>query len=526
MKNCGGKWHRLMKSIAVYLRLSQEDIDKRTNQAKDDSNSIVAQRQIIARYLDNDPFLAAIPRIEFCDDGFTGTNFSRPDFQRMLEMIRERKISTVVVKDLSRFGRNYLEIGDYLEHVFPFLGIRMIAINDHYDSNNHIGTTPGMDVTFQNLIYDYYSKDLSKKVKVGMRVKQQQGGYVSCCPYGYKVKEKHKMMIDPETAPIVRRIFLDIIAGKSTSQIARELNEEQVLTPLAYKSIRRKSSNNCKPMWTHQGIIEIIHNPKYTGCMVNHTRESMKIRDKSSRRVPPEEWYIHENAHEAIVSKTEFAAAGNALRQVRSHERKENKERFPIYCAHCGRKLQRTSGINDHFYCITPYWSEREKVCKSVRWDRTKLESVLLESLKAQLSVMKIEANTRKKAIAKDSTRLSLQLKSLNAELKRTDEQGLQSYMDFKAGTLTREEFLASRLNREERKAELKASITATEADYEACIRAEQEQEKEQKTTSKVDTLDDDALKGVLYDAIERVNIADSEQIEVIWKFNDLYKAV
>ena len=139
---------------------------------------------------------------------------------------------------------------------------------------------------------------------------------------------------------------------------------------------------------------------------------------------------------------------------------------------------------------------------------------------------MKIEANTRKKAIAKDSTRLSLQLKSLNAELKRTDEQGLQSYMDFKAGTLTREEFLASRLNREERKAELKASITATEADYEACIRAEQEQEKEQKTTSKVGTLDDDALKGVLYDAIERVNIADSDQIEVTWKFNDIYKAV
>ena len=174
----------MKKCIGIYLRLSQEDVDKRTNMAKDQSNSIVAQRQIIQRHIASTPSLTAFEQMEFCDDGFSGTNFERPDFQRMIALIREGKIGCVIVKDLSRFGRDYLEVGNYLEHIFPFLGVRMVSVNDHYDSDNYLGNTAGMDVAFRNLIYDYYSKDLSKKVKSGMRVKQKNGGYVSCCLYG------------------------------------------------------------------------------------------------------------------------------------------------------------------------------------------------------------------------------------------------------------------------------------------------------------------------------------------------------
>ena len=171
----------MKKCIAVYLRLSLEDMDKRTNQAKDESNSIAAQRQLIQRYIAMNPYLSGLPQIEFRDDGFSGTNFRRPDFQRMIDLVRDGKIQIVIVKDLCRFGRDYLEVGDYLEHIFPFLGVRMISINDHYDSEQKLGNTAGMDVAFRNLIYDYYSKDLSKKVKSAMRVKQRDGGYVSCC---------------------------------------------------------------------------------------------------------------------------------------------------------------------------------------------------------------------------------------------------------------------------------------------------------------------------------------------------------
>ena len=155
------------------------------------------------------------------------------------------------------------------------------------------------------------------------------------------------------------------------------------------------------------------------------------------------------------MSKEEFEAAGNALRKVRPYKKKENMDSFPLYCAHCGRKLQRTFGLDDHFYCATPYWSEQETACKAVRWDRTELEEVLLESLKAQLSVREVEARKKKKDIEKDSTRLRSQLKLLNAELKQSDAQRIQSYMDFKAGTISREEFLAGRVERDSRQTEL-----------------------------------------------------------------------
>ncbi|MCD8345301.1 MAG: recombinase family protein [Oscillospiraceae bacterium] len=163
----------MKQQIAIYLRLSLEDVDKRSGRIKDVSNSIVSQRLLINRYLDEVPTLCDLPRLEFCDDGFSGTNFDRPDFSRMIDLARKGEIGCIVVKDLSRFGRDYLEVGDYLEHIFPFLGIRFISINDQYDSDRLKGKTIGMDVAFRNLVYDYYSKDLSKKVKSAMGVMQK-----------------------------------------------------------------------------------------------------------------------------------------------------------------------------------------------------------------------------------------------------------------------------------------------------------------------------------------------------------------
>ena len=169
----------MKQQIAIYLRLSLEDVDKRTNKVKDESNSIASQRMLINRHLDQNPLLCDLPRIEFCDDGFSGTNFDRPDFAKMIECAKHGEISCIVVKDLSRFGRDYLEVGDYLEHIFPFLGIRFKSINDHYDSAKHEGKTISMDIAFKNLIYDYYSKDLSKKVKSAMGMKQEKAKFVN-----------------------------------------------------------------------------------------------------------------------------------------------------------------------------------------------------------------------------------------------------------------------------------------------------------------------------------------------------------
>ena len=163
--------------LAEYLRLSVEDGDVVSNDAKAESDSISHQRELIARYVRDKGICPAAQPLEFVDDGYSGTNFDRPAVKEMLSMVREGKICCIIVKDISRFGRNYLEVGDYLEQIFPFMGVRFIAINDGYDSNDYIGTTGGIEIAFKSLLYDMYSKDLSEKMRSSLIVRRKRGFY-------------------------------------------------------------------------------------------------------------------------------------------------------------------------------------------------------------------------------------------------------------------------------------------------------------------------------------------------------------
>ena len=515
-----------MKSyVALYLRLSQEDVDLRTNQTKDESNSISAQRALLLRDIALDTSICDLPQLEFCDDGFSGTNFDRPAFHEMIERAKRGEISCIVVKDLSRFGRDYIEVGDYLEHIFPFMGIRFKSVNDHYDSDRLHGNTAGMDVAFQNLIYDYYSKDLSKKVKSAMRAKQRSGSYITACTYGYKVlpNNKHKMVIDPEAASVVRRIFEEAIAGKSTNEIARGLNADGIPTPQVYKGIKRKAGNAKIPLWSHPRIWDMLNNVKYTGCMVNHTRESMTIRATSQRRVPKEEWIVTPNAHEAIVTKEEFDLAHETLRKVRPHSRRPVQESFPIYCAHCGRKLQRTYGSDTYFTCVSAYMDEGADECRQVRWSKTDLEKVLLASLKAQIALMSVEVKNHAKVSAGKSAGLQRRLKALSEELQGSDAQKVKSYLDYREGRITREDFVAARAQRDQRMAEVREELAHTEAEYEAFLREQEEAKAEKTIVQRANKMNDEALKLRMYEAMERVNVSNKKDIEIIWKFQDLF---
>ena len=264
----------------------------------------------------------------------------------------------------------------------------------------------------------------------------------------FLAKNKHQMIVDPVTAPIVRRIFTDVIAGKSTSQVARELNAEGILTPQQYKGVARRKGSPSKALWTHNRILDMLKNVKYTGCMVNHTRESMVIRAKTQRK---EDWIYHENAHEAIVTTEEFEAAQAALRKVRPHTKKNKENSFPFYCAHCGRKLQRTFGTDVHFYCVTPYWDTDAEPCKSVRWDRTDIEEVVLAALKAQIAVMTVETVGKTQNTISEGALLRQCLKVLASELESGDSQKVQSYLEYSEGRITKEEFIALRSKREKR---------------------------------------------------------------------------
>ena len=510
----------MKQQVAIYLRLSQEDIDRRTSKVKDESNSISAQRLLITRHLDLNPSLSQLPRLEFCDDGYTGTSFDRPAFSRMIELVKRGEISCIVVKDLSRFGRDYLEVGDYLEHIFPFLGVRFKAINDHYDSIKHSGKTIGMDIAFRNLIYDYYCKDLSKKVKSAMGMKQQEARYVSCAPFGYQIcpTMKHQLVIDPEAAVIVRRIFLDVIAGKSTSQIARELNNEGIETPLEHKSISRRTAPG-KPQWTHRTILNIIENLKYTGTMVNHTRESRHIRDENLRRVPKEEWYLRENAHEAIVTLEEFSQAQKAIsrrkKTVRSHHNQSDRVYF---CGHCGRKLEKANGIS--FSCPSHRYHSGSP-CEKVWWQKDALEDAVFEALKVQIEIVRIKTADVKSAARSKGAHLESQLTVLQARYDACGREKLAQYEAYREGRVTDEVFLSSRDQLTLQQNILKERMEECARKYEASRQEIETADETQQSMGRIAKLTEEQLRNHLYDAVERILVYGPDDIEIVWKFQD-----
>ncbi len=508
----------MKQQIAIYTRLSQEDVDKRTNAIKDVSNSIASQRTLIHRHLDQMPTLCDLPRIEFGDDGFSGTNFDRPDFARMIEMTKNGEISCIVVKDLSRFGRDYLEVGDYLEHIFPFLGIRFLSVNDHYDSEFHKGQTIGMDVAFKNLIYDYYCKDLSKKVKSAMSIRQRECSFVTCPPYGYRVltKEKHRLVIDPEAALIVRRIFLDVIAGKSCTEIAKELNTEGIPTPSQHKGVKRRNEA-VRPQWTHRTILQLIENIKYTGTMVNHTRESRHIRDLNQRRVPKEEWYVKENAHEGIVTTEEYEAAQAAIRRKRKSPRKQHDQSDRVYyCGHCGGKLEKANGTV--FACPSHRYHSSSD-CEAVHVTKASIEQILLEALRHQIQISRVE----RKQMQQDEDHLHHLLRQqslLTSQLDASGREKFSLYERYREGSLTRETYLEEKEKLTRQQVRLNEQLQTCQQTIEESQHAFEKVSDKQKSLGGMETLTKEQLRLHLYDAVERVVVWDENSIEIVWKFD------
>lgn len=505
----------MKRQIGIYVRISDEDVDKRTNKNKADSNSIVAQRYLIEQALDKMPDLRDLPRQTFCDDGFSGTTFDRPDFLRLMDAVKRGEIHVIIVKDLSRFGRDYIEVGDYLEHIFPFLGVRFISVNDGYDSDAYIGKTGGVDVILKNLLYDYYSRDLSKKVKSAMGLKQQKAQYVNCVPYGYRrdPERKHHMVLDEQTAPIVRRIFLEIIAGKTPPQIALALNEEGILSPKQYRSAVLPAGT--RPAWTHRTIHTLLGNIKYTGTMVNHLQESRRIRDTNLRRVPADEWYVREGAHAPIVTQSEYAQAQAAIRRRKPSVRKKHDTSDRVYyCGHCGYRLEKANGTV--FACGSRRF-HTDSPCAQVYWKKAELEEVVLKEFRVQMAHIGRKARKADRAKHQES-RLAQQLASQQAEIAACDREKFSQYEAYRSGALTAEEFMAHKAALAARQAALEEQLHRTQARYEQSRRTQLDCKEEAGQVCALAELPPDELRRRMYDAIARVTVFDRDGIEIQWK--------
>ena len=311
-------------TIGIYIRLSMADEDA-GNGSKAESDSIGNQRMLINRYLDNHPTLSKYPRLEFADDGYTGTNFHRPQFSAMMEKVRHGEINLICVKDFSRFSRDYIETGNYLECTFPFMGVRFISINDGYDSDDYKGTTGGLEVVMRSIIYAAYSKDLSVKTTTAKIQMMKQGKYVGgYAPYGYVLHPeiRNKLKLDPEAAEVVRRVFNEALKGRNTSQIALGLNDDNIPTPGQYfkgknPDKKKYSRMSEKISWTASMVYKILTSYVYTGATVGHKRKSGGVGSRKTISQKKEDWIIVEGMHEAIVSKEEFELAQAVIRGAR-----------------------------------------------------------------------------------------------------------------------------------------------------------------------------------------------------------------
>ncbi len=376
--------------IAIYMRLSKEDDISRREAV--DSNSIIMQRALLQKYV-ADQFLnkeySGYELWEFCDDGYTGTNFQRPGIQKMLEQVRNSEIDCIIVKDFSRFARDYIELGVYLEQIFPFFGVRFISVNDHYDSRDYGGSVADIDVNFKNLLYDLYSKDLSQKVRSSLAIKKEQGQYVSAnSPFGYRKdpEDRHALLIAEDEAEIVRHIFALTLEGHTSVEIARLFNETGVKAPVEFKMEKgetRRVPKGGKFLWNSSTICQILRNEVYIGNVVQKKYTKDYVGGKN-RLNPRENWLVTYSHHEPIVEKEIFDRVQKG--RGAKHKPQQNPTHpltGRLVCGCCKKNLVYRRGLNPYFGCGKRYTNGMENCV--VRVNAMYLEQYVLFYLQEKL---------------------------------------------------------------------------------------------------------------------------------------------
>lgn len=518
---------------AVYLRLSREDGDI-ADGGKQISNSIANQKELVMDYLKSHTEIIVVST--YTDDGYSGVNFERPEFQRMLSDIREGRINCVIVKDLSRFGRNYIESGRYIEKIFPMLGIRFIAVTDGYDSiNEDMGSD--MIIPFKNLINDAYCRDISVKIRSHMEVKRRNGEYIGAfAAYGYLKDEENKnhLVVDEYAADVVRDIFAMKLCGMSQQTIADKLNADGILSPLQYKksigmALESSFQKDAKPKWSYNAVLRILKNEVYTGTVVQgkYTTPSYKIKKRIQR--DESEWVRVEDMHEAIISKSDFSLVKELLlRDTRVSPGRS--EVFPLsgilFCADCGEAMIRktvSAGGRRYVYYVCSGNKKNKESCSTHNISEKKLMDCVLGVVKTcigkviALSAVMETVNSsadRKPAVLKCDKRIQ----KLKEETGICNERRKNLYEDFKDGILSKDEYSMLREQYQGRIADIEKNILSLEAERDGIIKngsGKQEWIEKLKDYGNVLVLDRELVAFL----IERIDVFNNNTIQVTYRF-------
>ena len=461
--------------MALYLRLSKEDGD-----LVDESNSITNQRYILRKYAGEMPEADSYQVREYIDDGYSGKNFERPGIKQLLEDVRSGEIYGIIVKDFSRFGRNHIEVGNYIEKIFPLLDVRFIAVNNHFDSNDYLRITPDMDVAFENLMYDYFSEENSIKIRNDLFHKRMRGKYMaSFAVYGYrKAEDDHnRLVVDEEAADVVRLIFELYIQCGVKAEVARCLNQKKLPTPQEYAKQKGVAQHwkyeEGKKYWNASIIGRILRNPVYVGNTVFHKKEVTEVGSRRTKCLPESQWKICENTHEAIiaqelfdqVSKMEQEAKDKASQKRRRTDGGDNcsaengecycggEKRLKgsgisaikgfVKCGGCKHNMNRRNRKNATYFCRHYYEVKAPGCCgENIREDdlieavknavirQAALAAGIRELLALHDDVMKQQGRQRER-----------EQKQIQSKLQKCREESFSSYERYKNGEISGKEF-------------------------------------------------------------------------------------
>lgn len=436
--------------LAGYYRLSMED-----DNIKEESNSIINQRLLIERYISEHKEFSDYEYCEFYDDGYSGTTMKRPGIQALLELVKQNEIYCIIVKDLSRFSRDYIEMGTYLEQIFPFMRIRFISISDHYDSNDYIGKTADIDVAFKSLLADFYCKDVSKKVKSSLTAKRKQGKYATGnTPFGYckKPGNINTLQIVPEEAKVIRYIFGLSLSGMSLTQICKTLNDEKILTPLEFKNLRKKQNRKelqqKRKFWQQGTVRAILINESYIGSMVYNKTFQKEVGGGKTILKPREEWNVFKNHHEPIIDEEVFEKVQKLypLKDSVTRTQIEYVLKGKVFCSYCKRTLRamKLSGDKLFYYCANKSLSS-DNGCMTGNIGNDLIEQIILEQIKVQMKQLIDLEEIKESSIIQWQERFQQKGKevaSVEREMENLMERKAKLLEGYHAGGFTKEEYL------------------------------------------------------------------------------------
>jgi site-specific DNA recombinase len=501
--------------LANYIRLSLDD-------TQSDSMSIEHQRLILDKYILDSELDGPVQ--EFVDNGFTGTNFERPAVQELLELVREGKVGAILVKDFSRFGRDAIETGYFIERVFPLYRVRFISVSDHFDSFDYDGDTGGMEVAFKLLMSEYYSKDLSKKISSAKREKARRGEAVTKnCAFGYMLDENRKMVTDPEAAETVRIIFNMYAGRKSIADIEKRLYEDERPTPAAWKKHRWKTAETeeFRRVWQKSVILSILYDEQYIGTYIAGKTRTTAVGSANRATNAKEDWIRIPDHHPAIISQELFDAVQEKLR-IRGEPHRKRKlgtaQRYSaitsplkgkVVCGHCGHTMRLSCTKNAAFHC----WFTRSAAdagCHKLRVLGSELEAIVSEVIFQQAAVILNRNDELSRVPASRSVKGEAECDHRLNELQNRKQQ---LYENLVLGTTTPEEYKAQ-------KAAINIEIGHQQQVHDAiCVQNEKSAPSAASVKAARAALDAEMLSPELVDMlIEKILIFPGGRVEIVWK--------